>query len=57
LASLVNAIRNDDSDPDEPIGIMTHAWGVDAGVRDFLRELFRVTRDAGAEWANARELF
>jgi hypothetical protein len=57
LASLVNAIRSDDADPDEPIGIMTHAWGVDAGVRDFLRELFRVTRDAGAEWANARELF
>jgi hypothetical protein len=57
LASLVNAVRSDDSDPEEPIGIMTHAWGVDAGVRDFLRELFRVTRDAGAEWANARELF
>lgn len=57
LASLVNAIRSDDSDPEEPIGIMTHAWGVDAFVRDFLRELFRATRDAGAEWANARELF
>jgi hypothetical protein len=57
LTNLVSAIRTDDADPDEPIGVMTHAWGVDAEVRDFLRELFRVTRDAGAEWADARNLF
>lgn len=56
LTRLVGGIRGS-TDGDEPIGIMTHAWGVDAEVRDFLRELVEVTRGAGAEWVRADELF
>jgi hypothetical protein len=56
LANLIRSIRDSD-DPNEPIGIMTHAWGVDASVRAFLQELFYVTRGAGAEWVSGRELF
>jgi hypothetical protein len=57
LANLIRSIRSDREDPNEPIGIMTHAWGVDASVRAFLQELFYVTRGAGAEWISAREVF
>jgi ubiquinone/menaquinone biosynthesis C-methylase UbiE len=57
LTKLVRAIRSEGDDRDEPIGIMTHAWGVDASVRDFLRQLFRKTRDGGAEWVSARDVF
>jgi hypothetical protein len=55
LASVVRAIRLDGSD--EPVGIMTHHWGVDESVRHFLRRLFSATRDAGAQWLSARDLF
>jgi len=57
LANLVHAIRTEEGDRNEPIGIMTHAWGVDADVRRFLRELVKVTRDAGAEWVSAPDVF
>jgi hypothetical protein len=56
LTRLVNTIRTS-SDGDEPVGVMTHAWGVDPSVRDFLRELVLVTRSAGADWVSARDLF
>lgn len=55
LISVVRAVRADGSN--EPVGIMTHHWGVDASVRDFLKRLFDATRDAGARWVTAQELF
>lgn len=55
LTSVVHAIRVDGSN--EPVGIMTHHWGVDEGVRNFLRRLFSATRDAGAKWVSAQDLF
>lgn len=55
LAATVRAIRLDGSR--EPIGIMTHHWGVDEEVRDFLKRLFDTTRGAGANWQTAEELF
>jgi hypothetical protein len=55
LASLVRALRLEKSD--EPIGIMTHHWGVDGHVRDFLKQLFNVTRSAGAVWRDPRAIF
>jgi hypothetical protein len=57
LSRLVQAIRTGSADQDEPVGVMTHAWGVDAAVRDFLGELVQVTRAAGAEWVGAGDLF
>jgi SAM-dependent methyltransferase len=55
LTATIRAIRLDGSN--EPVGIMTHHWGVDEGVRHFLQRLFDVTRGAGATWTNAQELF
>jgi SAM-dependent methyltransferase len=55
LVSLIRAIRLEGSD--EPIGIMTHHWGVDAYVRDFLKQLFDVTRATGGVWSDARTIF
>lgn len=55
LTSVVRAIRLDGAI--EPVGVMTHHWGVDEGVRHFLKTLFDTTRAAGATWVSARDLF
>lgn len=55
LATTISEIRKDRSN--EPVGIMTHHWGVDGEVRDFLRRLFQATRAAGATWRSADTLF
>jgi hypothetical protein len=55
LTLAVRAIRLDGSD--EPVGIMTHHWGVDESVRHFLKRLFDATRSAGATWVGAKQLF
>jgi SAM-dependent methyltransferase len=55
LAASIRAIRQDRSS--EPVGIMTHHWGVDEQVRHFLTRLFRATRAAGATWVGAQHLF
>jgi hypothetical protein len=55
LTAVVQTIRLDRSN--EPVGIMTHHWGVDESVRHFLKRLFDTTRAAGATWVSAKELF
>jgi hypothetical protein len=55
LTATVRAIRTDRAN--EPVGIMTHHWGVDETVRHFLMRLFDETRKAGATWVGAKELF
>lgn len=55
LVSLIRVLRLEGSD--EPVGIMTHHWGVDGYVRDFLKQLFDVTRSAGGVWSDARTMF
>lgn len=55
LTAVIRAIRADDLH--EPVGIMTHHWGVDRGVRQFLKRLIDETRSVGAVWVPPTELF
>jgi hypothetical protein len=55
LTEVIRGVRRDRVS--EPIGIMTHHWGVDGEVRQFLQKVFSLTRDAGGTWTSSAELF
>lgn len=55
LTEVIRVVRRDRVN--EPIGIMTHHWGVDEQVRQFLKKVFALTRDAGGQWTSSAELF
>jgi hypothetical protein len=57
MTRLVRSIRTQGDDRGEPIGIMTHDWGVDAEVEDFMKRLFETTRRANAQWITAAQAF
>jgi hypothetical protein len=55
LTEVIRGVRRDRVS--EPVGIMTHHWGVDEDVRQFLKQVFALTRDAGGTWTSSAELF